>query len=154
MIESPNQALRELITFRVEEQFYSVDIMSVREIRGWTPATPLPQSPAFVRGVINLRGTVLPIVDMAARLGLQDAEPTQRHVIIVVWIHGRLVGLLVDAVCDIITVDEDALQPTPDVACEGIQGFVQGLLTVDERLVSLIDLDHVLPPVEAATEAA
>jgi purine-binding chemotaxis protein CheW len=154
MTDSPNTALHELITFRVEEQFYSVDIMSVREIRGWTPATPLPQAPSFVRGVINLRGAVLPIVDMAARLGLPDAEPTQRHVIIVVWIQDRLVGLLVDAVCDIITVDEDALQATPDVAGETVQGFVQGLLTVDDRLVSLVNLDHVLPQIETAAEAA
>lgn len=154
MTESPSTAVRELITFRVDEQFYSVDIMSVREIRGWTTATPLPQSPDFVRGVINLRGTVLPIVDMAARLGLPDAEPTQRHVIIVVWIQGQLVGLLVDAVCDIITADEDGLQPTPDVACETVHGFVQGLLTVDDRLISLIDLEHVLPPLELAPEAA
>jgi purine-binding chemotaxis protein CheW len=154
MSDSLNTALRELITFRVAEQFYSVDIMSVREIRGWTAATPLPQSPSFVRGVINLRGTVLPIVDMAARLGLADAEPTQRHVIIVVWIEGQLVGLLVDAVCDIITIDEDGLQATPDVACETVHGFVQGLLTVDDRLVSLIDLKHVLPSLEIAPEAA
>jgi purine-binding chemotaxis protein CheW len=154
MSDSLNTALRELITFRVAEQLYSVDIMSVREIRGWTAATPLPQSPSFVRGVINLRGTVLPIVDMAARLGLADAEPTQRHVIIVVWIDGQLVGLLVDAVCDIITIDEDALQATPDVACETVHGFVQGLLTVDDRLVSLVDLKYVLPSLELAPEAA
>ena len=147
-------SVRELITFRVGEQFFCVDIMAVREIRGWTPATPLPQSPAYVCGVINLRGQVLPIVDMAARLGLDPTEPSARHVIIVVWIESRLVGLLVDAVCDIIAVDEADLQPTPDVACEAVHEFVKGLLTVDDRLISLIGLDHVMPQLEAQTEAA
>jgi purine-binding chemotaxis protein CheW len=145
---------RELITFRVGEQFFCVDIMAVREIRGWSPATPLPQSPAYVSGVINLRGAVLPIVDMAARLGLAPIEPTARHVTIVVWINNRLVGLLVDAVCDIIAVDAAALQPTPDVACEAVHEFVKGLLTVEDRLISLIGLDHIVPPQGAAMEAA
>jgi purine-binding chemotaxis protein CheW len=154
MSEPTSAPVRELITFRVGDQFFCVDIMAVREIRGWTPATPLPQSPVYVCGVINLRGTVLPIVDIASRLGLPPAEPTARHVIVVVWIEGRLVGLLVDAVCDIITVGEEALQPTPDVACEAVHDFVKGLLTVDDRLISLIGLDHVMPPLELATEAA
>lgn len=74
---------RELISFRIGAQEFCVDIMAVREIRGWTPATPLPHSPAYVRGVINLRGAVLPIVDLAERLGLPPSTPTQRHVIIV-----------------------------------------------------------------------
>ena len=97
MINTSNDR-NELIAFRIEDQEYSVDIMSVREIRGWTAATPLPQSPDYVRGVINLRGTVLPIVDLSARLGLGTVEPTPRHVIIVVHIGKRIVGLLVDAV--------------------------------------------------------
>ena len=75
---------RELISFRVNQQEYCVDIMAVREIRGWSPATSLPQSPASMRGVINLRGAVLPIMDLSSRLGLGSAEPTVRHVIIVV----------------------------------------------------------------------
>jgi purine-binding chemotaxis protein CheW len=154
MSEPSSTPVRELITFRVGEQLFCVDIMAVREIRGWTPATPLPQSPAYVCGVINLRGAVLPIIDMAARLGLESVEPSARHVIIVVWIENRLVGLLVDAVCDIIAVDGGDLQPTPDVACEAVHEFVKGLLTVDDRLISLIGLDNVMPPIEAQSEAA
>src|ERR1700684_2210346 len=90
-------AARELISFRVGAQEFCVDIMAVREIRGWTAATALPQSPTYVRGVINLRGAVLPIVDLAARLGFASADPTARHVIIVTQIGDQLVGLLVDA---------------------------------------------------------
>ena len=109
---------RELISFRIGAQEFCVDIMAVREIRGWTAATALPQSPSFVRGVINLRGAVLPIVDLAARLGFENTDASDRHVIIVAQIGAQMVGLLVDAVSDILTVTDDAIQPTPDVASE------------------------------------
>lgn len=143
---------RELITFRIGQQEYAVDIMSIREIRGWTPATTLPQSPDFVRGVINLRGAVLPIVDLSGRLGLGAVEPSQRHVIIVAHIGTRLVGLLVDAVSDIINADDEAIQPTPDVGCETVRTFVRGILAIDGRMISVISLDRILPDlqVEAA----
>ncbi|PNG24414.1 chemotaxis protein CheW [Methylocella silvestris] len=136
---------RELIAFRIGAQEFCVDIMSVREIRGWTPATALPQSPGFLRGVVNLRGAVLPIVDLSARLGFAPAEPTARHVIIVAQIGRQVVGLLVDAVSDILTVTDDLLQPTPDVASEMAKSFVRGVLAIDKRMISQIALDHVLP---------
>jgi len=139
---------RELIAFRIGAQEFCVDIMSVREIRGWTPATALPQSPGFVRGVINLRGAVLPIVDLAARLGFSPAEPTARHVIIVAQISSQVVGLLVDAVSDILTVTDDVVQPTPDVASEMAKTFVRGVLAVEGRMISMIALDNLLPAQE------
>lgn len=106
---------RELIAFRVGAQEFCVNIMSVREIRGWTPATPMPHAPPYVLGVINLRGAVLPIVDLSARLGMTPADPTVRHVIIVAQVKSQVVGLLVDAVSDILTITDDKIQPTPDV---------------------------------------
>jgi purine-binding chemotaxis protein CheW len=139
---------KELISFRIGAQEFCVDIMEVREIRGWTPATALPQAPAFVRGVINLRGAVLPIVDLGARLGLGTAEPTARHVIIVAQVQNQIVGLLVDAVSDILTVTDDMIQPTPDVASEMVRTFVRGLLAIEGRMVSFISLDRVLPDSE------
>lgn len=145
-------ASRELISFRIGEQEFCVDIMVVREIRGWTPATPLPRSPSFLRGVINLRGAVLPIVDLAARLGFEATDPTQRHVIIVAQIERQVVGLLVDAVSDILTVSDDIVQPPPDVASEMVRNFVQGLLAIEGRMISLISLDRILP--NADLEAA
>jgi purine-binding chemotaxis protein CheW len=148
MTETSNIALRELISFKVAGQEYCVDIMSVREIRGWTPATPLPSAASYVRGVINLRGTVLPVVDMAARLGLAPSEPTERHVIVVVWLQGQLVGLLVDAVCDILAVAPDTLQPTPELASGEVQTFVEAILNVDQRMIGLVNLDNVLPPAQ------
>ena len=139
---------RELIAFRIGAQEFCVNIMAVREIRGWTPATPLPRSPSFLRGVINLRGAVLPIVDLAARLGFDPTSPTQRHVIIVAQVAHQIIGLLVDAVSDILTVNDESIQPPPDVASEMVRTFVQGLLAMEGRMVSLISLDHVLPKAE------
>ena len=144
-----SQATRmELISFQLRDQAFCVDLMGIREIRSWTQATPLPQSPDYIRGVVNLRGAVLPIVDLGARLGLAVTEPTARHVIIVTRIADQLVGLLVDAVCDILTVTKDIIQPTPDVACEMAKNFVRGLLAVEGRMISLISLDRVLPAPE------
>lgn len=151
-INQTSGAARELISFRIGEQEFCVDIMSVREIRGWTPATPLPRTPSFMKGVINLRGAVLPIVDLGARLGLSTAEPTARHVIMVVRIGERTVGLLVDAVSDIITVTDSQIQPTPDVACDQVKTFVRGIFAIEGRMISLVELDRVLP--EAEAEAA
>lgn len=144
-----NAARRELIAFRIGDQEFCVDIMQVREIRGWTPATPLPRTPSFIKGVINLRGAVLPIVDLGSRLGLSTSEPTARHVIMVVNIAGRTVGLLVEAVSDIINLSDDMVQPTPDIACDQVKSFVKGLFAIDGRMISLISLDRVLPELEA-----
>ena len=144
---------RELIAFRIGEQDFCVDIRAVREIRGWTPATPLPQSPNYVRGVINLRGAVLPIVDLSCRLGLGSATPSARHVIIVARVGMRTVGVLVEAVSDILSVSEEMIQATPDIACDMVRSFVRGLIPIDGRMISLIALDGLLPEV-AHEEAA
>ncbi|WP_206453205.1 chemotaxis protein CheW [Aurantimonas marina] len=141
---------RELIAFRIGEQEFCVDIMSVREIRGWTAATPLPHAPSYVNGVINLRGAVLPIVDLAARLGFARTEASARSVIIVVRAEHQLFGLLVDAVSDILTVTDDALQPTPDIASELAKQFVRGVMAIEGRMISLIATDNVLPQLQAA----
>jgi purine-binding chemotaxis protein CheW len=140
-----NSANSEFVAFRVGAQDFCVDIMGVREIRGWTPATPLPHAPPFVRGVINLRGAVLPIVDLAMRFGLGLTEPTPRSVIIVVHIHQQIVGLLVDAVSDILTSSEASMQPTPDIASDMAKTFVKGVYAVEGRMISIVTLDSVLP---------
>jgi purine-binding chemotaxis protein CheW len=140
-----NSANLEFVAFRVGAQEFCIDIMGVREIRGWTQATPLPHSPAYVRGVINLRGAVLPIVDLAMRFGLGLTEPTPRSVIIVVQVHQQIIGLLVDAVSDILTVSEASMQPTPDIASDLAKTFVKGVYAVDGRMISIVSLDCVLP---------
>jgi purine-binding chemotaxis protein CheW len=143
----------ELISFRIGAQEFCLDIMAVREIRGWTQATPLPHSPSYVRGVINLRGAVLPIVDLKERLGLGPTETSARSVIIVIRIGERLVGLLVDAVSDILPATKTAIQPTPDVACDTVSTFIRGILATEGRMISWIALDHILPEQEGAKAA-
>ena len=143
--EANEGAHTEYLSFGIGEHEYSVDIMSVREIRGWTKTTSLPHAPRFVRGVINLRGTVLPVVDLAMRLGLEESEPEERNVIIVVDVGSRVMGLRVDAVSDILSVKPEQLQPPPDVATSSNAPFVKALTVLDDRMVRLLDLEVVLP---------
>lgn len=142
----------ELLSFRLAEQEYSVDIMSVREIRGWTRATPLPHAPAYVRGVINLRGTVLPVVDLSTRLGMPPVEGDARNVIIVVQVGSQTAGLLVDAVSDILALPQAELQTPPELAADTAHSFIRALTIVDGRMIRVLDLTAVLP--ESKAEAA
>lgn len=136
---------RELIAFRVGQQEFCIDVMMVREVRGWAKATTLPRSPAYVKGVINLRGSVLPIIDLSLRLGMGGVNPTERNVVIVVQIESRQVGILVDAVSDILTTQKSNIQPAPELTSNLIKNFIKGLLPMDGRMVSLISLDNILP---------
>ncbi|WP_431321391.1 chemotaxis protein CheW [Rhizobium sp. YTU87027] len=151
-VKNLNERDRELIAFRVGDQEFCVNIMSVREIRGWTPATAMPHSPSYMKGVINLRGAVLPIIDLSARLGMKPAVPSQRHVIIVAQVYQKVVGLLVDAVSDILTVTEDNVQPTPEIASELQRQFARGILAIDKRMICLLELEAIFP--ETESEAA
>lgn len=134
----------ELLSFRVGDQEFCIDIMSVREIRGWTPTTPLPHAPSFIRGVVNLRGVAIPVIDLNGRLGLEISEPGPQHVIIVVHVGAEVAGLLVNAVSDIITAKDAMIQPVPPVACSSTRNYVQGLLTVDSRMISLLRTNQLL----------
>lgn len=148
--EQDAAASNELIAFRLGSQEFCVDIMSVRDIRGWTQTTPLPHSSDYVKGVINLRGAVLPVVDLAARLGFRSTEPSARHVIIITQVGNQTIGLLVDAVSDILTVNAGAIQPTPNVASELARVFTRGVIAMEGRMISLIALDSVLTQGQAA----
>ena len=147
--ETDAEDVNELIAFRIAEQDYCFNIMSVREIRGWTPATVIPHAPSYVRGVINLRGAVVPIVDLASRLGLEVPEPTPRNVIIITQIDGPVVGLLVDAVSDLLSVTDKEVQGTPDVAGNGAE-FLSGIITRDDRMIRLLNLGAILPETAGA----
>lgn len=134
--------LRQLITFQIGEQYLGVDIMAIREIRAWTPTTLLPHVPEHVRGVVNLRGTVLPVIDLASLLGWGLTEPTARHVIIVVRIGGQLQGLIVDSVNDIVSIDNDGMQPPPNVGDSATTSYLEGIASVEDRMVMVLALDH------------
>ncbi len=135
----------ELIIVEISGQRFAIDIMSVREIRGWSASTRLPQAPAHVLGMINLRGSVLPVVDFSSRLGLGDSEPNTASVVIVAEIGDRLVGLMVDAVCDILSLGEGMLQPPPNVGAPRVHEFVRGVINSSDGIVTLLSLETVIP---------
>lgn len=142
---------RQLITFQLGEQVLGIDIMAIREIRAWSPATPLPNVPPYVRGVVNLRGVVLPVLDLRHRIGWGATEPTARHVIIVVRAGEQLQGLIVDAVNDIVAISPEDVQPLPEVGDGGAPSFLEGLVTIDDRMITVVALEHL---VDSATSPA
>lgn len=143
-MQNETNTVRELLTFRLSDQEYALDIMSVREIRSWTPATPLPHAPRFMKGVINLRGTVLPVLDLGARLEMPERDQSERSVIIVVKNADTMMGLLVDAVSDIIAVNTEGLQPPPEDPANSGTGVVSALTLIDDRMIRVLDLANTI----------
>lgn len=137
-------ARNQFITFRLGEQEYGVDIMVVREIKGWTETTSIPNAPRFIQGVINLRGIIVPIMDLRARFGMELTKPTPMHVMIIINTGARTTGLLVDAVSDIISVAPDAIRPIPDMGSATQEALLTGLVAVGDRMVSLVALDGLI----------
>jgi purine-binding chemotaxis protein CheW len=148
-IQAP-ESVRELISFRVAGNDFCTDIRQVCEIRGWTPAVPMPHAPEFVLGVINLRGTVMPVVDIAARLGFAATQPSERHVIIVVNIGEDWSGLLVEAVSETITVPVSQIHKAPHVNSDQTRRFVEGFITARDRMQTVVHLAHLIPQLDAA----
>lgn len=148
-----DQGRVELIAFEIGGHDFCIDIAAVREIRGWTPASPLPHAPEHVLGVINLRGAVMPVLDVRCRLGLGRTEPSSRHVIIVVQDDDRLAGLLVDAVQETFVVDASLFQPPPEMAA-GASALVEAILPRENRLLSQLVVGSLLPAAQAQAQAA
>ena len=132
--------LVECINFAIGNDQYGVDIMSVREIKEWSNVTHLPKQPDYIRGVLNLRGIVVPIVDLRCRFGQGLTDSTPTHIIIIVQVAGRQVGLLADQVLDIVSCERDEIQPIPSVARSSRARFLSGLVTVEGAMIALIDL--------------
>ncbi len=138
-------AVLELISFEIAEQEFCIDIRTVREIRGWTPATPMPQTPEYMRGVINLRGAVIPVLDLRNRLGLGRTDPSSRHVIVVVQHDERVVGLLVDGVQETFQVEASLLRPPPAMGSTATERFVDAILPMEGRMLSRLVVGSLLP---------
>ncbi len=133
----------QLIAFSIGEQIYGVEITTVREIRAWNGATPLPNTRDFVRGVINLRGTIVPIFDLRARFGDGKTTPTKNHVVVVMSVGEKWVGLLVDAVSDILTVSKDDIHGVPEGNASDME-LLSGIVTHENDMVGLIDLHAIV----------
>jgi purine-binding chemotaxis protein CheW len=132
---------RQFITFTVQAQEYGIDIMSIREIKGWTDTTSLPNSPDYMRGVINLRGTVVPILDLRARFYKKITQPTKNHVVMIVSVGDRLTGILVDSVSDILTIPTHEIRPIPKIDNGENEEILSGLVSLEDRMVGLLILE-------------
>ena len=139
------EASVELISFEIAGQEFCIDIRSVREIRGGTPPTAIPQTPDYIRGVINLRGAVIPVLDLRNRLGLGVTEPSSRHVIVVIQYEDQVAGLLVDGVQETFQVEASLLQPPPAMDCFATDRFVDALLPLEGRMLSRLVVASLLP---------
>lgn len=139
-----------LLTFRCGGQGYAVDIIAVREIRSWSEPTPLPHSPPYMRGMVNLRGSVLPVMDLAQRLGQPPTRDDPRNVIIVIQEEGRVHGLLVDAVSDIVLPRAEQMQDVPRVGTDDDHAMAERLFVVDDVMIQVLVTDRILPPMRSA----
>jgi len=137
-------AATEFISFAIGDEQYGVDIMAVREIKGWSAVTQLPNQPDYMRGVLNLRGVMVPIVDLRCRFGQGMTDASAMHVIIVVHVGSKTVGLLADRVLDIIDVEAAQVQPVPQIVRGARVDFLSGLVTVDSAMIALINLNQLL----------
>ena len=145
--------LIQFISFAIGDDQYGVDIMAVREIKGWSEITHLPKQPDYVRGVLNLRGVIVPIVDLRCRFGQGLTESTPLHVVIIVQIDQQLIGLLADRVLDIISFDPSKIKPVPKVAQSERLDFLSGIVTIENAMIALIELSHLLSAPNAGSGA-
>ena len=144
-VAAPEDAgMQQFVSFTVGAQDYCVDIMAVREIRAWTGVTGLPNSPSYIRGVINLRGAIVPVIDLRMRFGQGLTETTPGHVVVIVAIGNTQNGLLVDGVSDIITVHRKDIAAIPDMEGEDRNPYFHGLITGQEKLLALIALEQLV----------
>lgn len=133
------------LCFVVDGRSYAIDVQIVREVRRWSEPTPLPDSPRFVRGAINLRGTIIPVYDLKERFGDGPTTPGHYHVLIVVAHDDKFTGLLVDAVSDLVEIDLLAIQKV-DEANKGADCFVDSIAIIDDRVVAILGIGSVVLP--------
>ncbi|NKC31265.1 chemotaxis protein CheW [Roseomonas sp. BU-1] len=140
----------QFITCTLDDAEFGIDIMAVREIKGWTDTTAIPHAPPWMRGVINLRGVIVPILDLRARFGMAQTQATRMHVVVIIQAGTRLAGLLVDAVSDIIAVAPEEVRPVPEIGAAAPERLLCGLVPRERGMVALVSLDHLLSFPDAA----
>jgi purine-binding chemotaxis protein CheW len=151
MNDAANQAMdaTQYLTVNLADEEYGVDILAVREIRGWTPVTRIPQAPSYVLGVLNLRGAIVPVLDLRLRFGLSREEYSGTTVTVIITVAGRLFGIVVDAVSDVLDVEQNNVRPVPDMGTAVDTEYLKGLTSIGERMVLLLDADRLLQPQDA-----
>ncbi len=142
------------LTFLLGQEQYGIEILKVQEIKGYTPPTPVPGAPAHVKGVMNLRGTVVPVVDLRARFGMPEAERNAFTVVIVVTVGKKVFGLVVDAVSDVLNIANHDVEAPPELGADVDVSYLKGMAKTSERLIALLDIDEVLGGATMETIAA
>ena len=150
MLDQDNEQaeLVQYLTFMMDNEEYGIEILSVQEIRGWEPMTVIPNAPDYVKGVINLRGTVVPVIDLRLRFQLPKVEYSEVTVVVIVKVlidgHEKIMGVVVDAVSDVYSLNKDEAAQTPVVGDMANKEFIDGLINVGDKMVVLLDLNKVL----------
>jgi purine-binding chemotaxis protein CheW len=135
---------QQYLTFNLADEYYGVDILKVQEIKGYTTVTRIPNTPNYLKGVLNLRGTIVPIVDLRMKFGMGTTDPTPFTVMVVVNVRNRIMGFMVDAVSDVLDLNAKNIQPPPELGSAVDITFVAGIGNSNDRLVTLLDIDRVL----------
>lgn len=152
--EAPTAAVsgggNEFLTFRLGKEEYGMEILKVQEIRSWEEPTRIANAPDFIKGVINLRGIIVPILDMRIKFNLGSAEYDQFTVVIILNVAGRIVGMVVDSVSDVITLVGEQIRPAPDFSSSFNTQYITGLGTVDERMLILVDIEKLMTGADMA----
>ena len=143
-MNADKQAMRELLTFTLAEEEYCIDILKVQEIRGYEAVTRIANTPNFIKGVVNLRGNIVPIIDLRIKLGLGDPRYDHSTVVIILNILKRVVGVVVDNVSDVITLPADAIKPAPEFGGTLDTQYIIGLATLDDRMLIHVDIERLI----------
>ena len=138
------QVANEFLTFRLGKEEYGIDILKVQEIRGYDAITQIANAPEFIKGVVNLRGIIVPIIDMRIKFGLGDVEYDQFTVVIILNVSGRVMGIVVDGVSDVLSLDMEQVRPTPEFGSVIDTEYIKGLGTVNERMLILLDIEKLM----------
>jgi purine-binding chemotaxis protein CheW len=138
----------EYLAFKLGEEEYGIDILKVQEIRGYENVTRIANAPEFIKGVINLRGIIVPIVDMRIKFNLGEPSYDQFTVVIILSIAGRVMGMVVDSVSDVTTLQPDQIRPAPQMGCALNTDYLVGLGTVEERMLILLDIERLMSSAE------
>jgi purine-binding chemotaxis protein CheW len=141
---------QEYLTFTLGPEEYAIDILKVQEIRGYDAVTTIANAPAFIKGVVNLRGTIVPIVDLRIKFGVGNVEYTPFTVVIILNISGRVVGIVVDSVSDVTMLKPEQIRPAPEFAATVDTKFILGLGTLEERMLIVVDIERLMLSSEMA----
>jgi purine-binding chemotaxis protein CheW len=143
--QAEKEQLIQLVGFVIGEELFGVNILMVQEIIRETPITPIPDSPEFIEGVINLRGNIIPIIDLRKRLNLKLKENREDYWIIILNIDGRVTGFIVDLVTQVLKIEAKIVKPPPDIVVAGLKSqYIRGVCKIDEHLLVLLDFHHIL----------